>query len=277
MDRSVARFGAWAGWLSLIGILGYHLALTVLAGQRVTGTTDAEVIRAYYGHSVIAVLGVKQFLVVVPVLVFVVALREIVATSPVARLAASVAVAAVVAETAVILTEIAAQTALVTATQAGEPVVGLFRFWDALYNSGVYVLKATWILAFGLAMRGLAVFPRGTWALSVIAGATPTPRPSARASATAAAGSSTTSVWKVTLSAPARANASKWSRGSLTMRWQSSARPQPRTNGEIEARTTGPIVISGMKWPSPASKWKTRTPAAASSASCSRRREKSAA
>jgi len=171
MDRSVARIGAWAGWLSLIGILGYHLALTVLAGQRVSGTTDAAAIGAYYGHSVIAVAGVEQFLVIVPVLVFAVALRETVATSPLARLAATVAVAAVVAESAVILIEIAAQAALVSAAQSGEPIVGLFRFWDVLYNSGAYVLEATWVLAFGLAMRGLSVFPRGTLALSVITGA----------------------------------------------------------------------------------------------------------
>ena len=79
--------------------------------------------------------------------------------------------------------------------------------------------------------------------------------------ATARAGSSQTSTWKVTLSPPAFAIASKCSSGSATIRWQSSRAPHPRTSGEIEASTIGPIVISGMKWPSPTSKWKTFAPA----------------
>ena len=44
--------------------------------------------------------------------------------------------------------------------------------------------------------------------------------------------------------------------GLATMRWQSSRAPMP-ASGEIDAATTGPMVISGMKWPSPTSKWKT--------------------
>jgi hypothetical protein len=61
------------------------------------------------------------------------------------------------------------------------------------------------------------------------------------------------------------------------MRWQSSTPPHACTSGEIEASTTGPIVISGMKCPSPASKWKIRAPASTSASTCSPSREKSAA
>ena len=160
MDRSVSRVGAWAGWLALIGILGYHLVLVVLAGQRVSGTADLAAIKAYYGHSIIAVWGVEQFLVLVPVAIFAVALRERLATSPSARLLTGVALAAVVAELPVIVTEIAAQAALVSAVQSGEGMASLFRFWDVLYNSGAYVLEATWVLGFGLAMRTGHGFPR---------------------------------------------------------------------------------------------------------------------
>ena len=159
MDRSVARMGTWAGVTSLVGILGYHIALTITAGQRVSGTLDAAAIRAYYGQSIVAVAGVEQFLVVIPVAIFGVALRVILADTPQRRLLTGVALVAMVAELPVILTEVAAQAALVGAVQAGEPVVGLFRFWDALYNSGAYALEATWVLAFGLAMRGVASFP----------------------------------------------------------------------------------------------------------------------
>ena len=52
-------------------------------------------------------------------------------------------------------------------------------------------------------------------------------------------------------------------------------RPQPRTNGEMDASTIGPTVTSGMKWPSPTSKWKTFAPAPYSASSCAPRREKS--
>ncbi len=164
MERSVPRIGSWAGWLSVIGIAGYHLVLTIVAGQRVSGTDDLAAIEAYYGQPIISLLGVEQFLVVVPVLVFGLVLRETLATTPWTRLLAGVAMLALVVELPVVLTEIAVQAGLVAAVKAGEGVGGLFRFWDALYNSGLYPLEATWVLAFGLAMRANPAFPRFmTW------------------------------------------------------------------------------------------------------------------
>lgn len=160
MDRSVARVGAWAGVLSLIGILGTHLGLQLVAGQRVSGTSDATAITAYYQHSAIASLAVGEFLVVIPVAFFAVALREALSTDPWTRFLATVAVVALAIELPVILTEVALQVGLVSAAQAGGEIVPLFRVWDALYNSGAYGLEATWVAAFGLAMRGLPAFPR---------------------------------------------------------------------------------------------------------------------
>lgn len=175
MERSVPRIGAWAGWISVIGIVGYHLALVALAGQRVSGTTDVAAITAFYGRSVIGPLGVSQFLVVIAFLVFAVALHATVTGpsvngAPTTGLFAGVALAAAVAEIPVVLTETAAQAALVTAVAQGESVGGLFRFWDALYNSGLYALEATWVLAFGLAVRGVPAFPRVMPWLSLLAG-----------------------------------------------------------------------------------------------------------
>jgi len=166
MDRSVARVGSWAGWVSFAGILGFHLALVALAGQRVSGTTDLAAIRAYYAQPVVAVANVEQFLVVLAIAVFAVALRETLvgAASPEraasTRLLTGVALIAVTAEVAVILVEGSIQAALVASVAAGEPVVGLFRLWDVVYNSATYGLEATWILAFGLAMRTTLGFPR---------------------------------------------------------------------------------------------------------------------
>lgn len=169
MDRSVSRIGSWAGWLSLVGILGYHVALALMVGQRVSGTTDATAIKAYYGHPVVAAWGIEQFVVLVPVAIFAVAMRETLGVDSLGRLLTGVALVAVIAELPAILTEIAVQAALVSAVQAGESVVGLFRFWDVLYNSGTYVLEATWVLAFGLAMRDVAAFPRFMRWLSPVA------------------------------------------------------------------------------------------------------------
>lgn len=136
----------------------------------VSGTPDVQAIRAFYGQPIVGVLGVSQFIVVIPFLVFAVALRETLARSPQTRLLAGVALLAAVAEVPIVLTAIAAQAALVTAVEAGEDVVGLFRFWDALYNSGLYGLEATWVLGFGQAMRGMTAFPRSMSWLSVLAG-----------------------------------------------------------------------------------------------------------
>jgi hypothetical protein len=161
MDRSIARIGAWAGVLALIGIFGYHLALMAVAGQRVSGTGDAAAITAYYRHEGIAALSVEQFVTLVPMLVFAVALRTVLAAagSAFVRFIATVAMMAVIVEIAVIMSEVALQAALVTVAQRGGDVTPLFRVWDVLYNSGAYALEATWVFAFGVATRGVAGFP----------------------------------------------------------------------------------------------------------------------
>lgn len=172
MDRSeglVARIGSWAGWLSFAGILGFHLVLMLLAGPRVSGTGDLAAIRAYYGQPVVAGANVEQFLVVLAVAVFAVALRETLvgaasSAAPMARLLTGVALVAITAEIALIMVEGSIQAALVASVGAGEPVAGLFRLWDVVYNSATYGLEATWVLGFGLAMRSSAAFPRFlTW------------------------------------------------------------------------------------------------------------------
>ena len=159
MDRSIGRVGAWAGIAALIGIFGYHLALMVIAGQRVSGTTDAAAITAYYQNGGIAALSVEQFVTLIPMMVFVVALRERLATAPWPRFLTTVALVAVTAEAAVILSEISLQAALVATVRSGGETLGLFRLWDVLYNSGAYALETVWVAAFGLAMRGAAGFP----------------------------------------------------------------------------------------------------------------------
>jgi hypothetical protein len=171
MDRSVARVGAWAGVISVVGIFGYHIALTIIAGQRVSGTTDVAAITAYYQNQMIAVLGVGLFPVVIAIFVFAVALRETLSTTPWTRFLATIALAAVITEMAVNLTGVAAQMALVVTARSSGEVLGLFRFWDTLYNSGAYALEATWVVAFGLAIREVGGFPRWLAGFSFATGA----------------------------------------------------------------------------------------------------------
>lgn len=158
---TIARAGAIAGWLSLATIFGYHIGLTILAGNRVSGTTDVAAIQAYYRQGVIAPMSILGSFTVVAMLVFVYSLRECLAGGSLrARALATLGVLIVVTEIPVILVQLAMQAALVSVATSGSDILGLFRFWDVLYNSGAYALEAAYLACFGLAMRDTAVFPR---------------------------------------------------------------------------------------------------------------------
>src|SRR5471032_1678168 len=107
--------------------------------------------------------------------------------------------------------------------------------------------------------------------------AMPTWSSCSRAVAIVAGTSSTASKWKVTLSPPAAAIASKCLAGFSAIKCTSIAPPETWISGEIDLRTIGPIVIGSTKWPSPTSKWKTRQPARRSTSTCAPRLAKSAA
>ena len=161
MTATIARTGAIAGWISLATIFGYHIGLTILAGNRVSGTTDVAAIQAYYRQGIVAPAGILGSFSVIAILVFVYALREVLAgASPRAKFLATLGVLVVVAEIPIILVEMSLNAALVTVVTSGGDPLGLFRFWDVLYNSSAYALEATYLVCFGLAMRDAALFPR---------------------------------------------------------------------------------------------------------------------
>ena len=160
MDQSVPRVGAWAGWIAVVMILGYHLSLIVVAGPRVSGIDDLAAVRAYYAHTAIAPLGLLAFFSLVPVLAFAASLVVSLGTNPWLRFVTFIGLAAVVAEVAVIAVITGIQAGLVFAVQLNEPVGSLFRVWDAAYQSGGDALEATWVLAFGIAMVSNPAFPR---------------------------------------------------------------------------------------------------------------------
>ena len=168
---NVARVGAYAGWISVIGIFGYHVGLTAVVGQRVSGTTDVAAIQSYYQHGLIAPASIAPFLVMVAVLIFALAMREILAALPGGRFLANLGLLLAVAELPVILTTSSLEAALVTTATSGGDVLPLFRFWDVLYNSAAYVLEAGWVGAFGLAMREATGFPRWLPRFALLVGA----------------------------------------------------------------------------------------------------------
>ena len=160
MDTRITRVGAAAGWLSLVMIFGYHIGLTIFAGQRVSGTMDAAAIEGYYSHGIIALASILTFLAVVPISIFALALREALGVSTGTRFLATLALILVVVEMPGILAQGALEATLVTIASRGGDIVPLFRFWDVLYNSALYVLEAGWVAAFGIAMSGNPAFPR---------------------------------------------------------------------------------------------------------------------
>ena len=160
MDPRIARVGSVAGWVSLAAIFVYHIGLSILVGQRVSGTIDSAAIEAYYRNGIIAPASIAPFLAVVPIAIFALALREALGVTARARFLASVALIFVVAEVPGLLVQSALEATLVTVVSRGGDVVPLFRFWDVLYNSALYVLEAGWVAAFGMAMSGNPAFPR---------------------------------------------------------------------------------------------------------------------
>lgn len=160
VDARIARVGAIAGWVSVTMIFAYHIGLSILAGQRVSGTTDVAAIEAYYRNGVIAPASIAAFVAVLPIAIFVLALREALGVSARTRFLTTLALIFVVAELPGLMVQSALQATLVTVASQGGELLGLFRFWDLLYNSGLYVLEAGWIGAFGLAMSESAAFPR---------------------------------------------------------------------------------------------------------------------
>lgn len=160
MDRRIARIGSWAGFTAVVLILGYHLSLLAAAGPRVSGIDDVAAIRAYYAHSAVAPLGLIQVFALPAVLVFATSLVATLGTTLWLRFLTLLGLAAVVAEIAVITVITGIQAGLAFATQLGEPVGGLFRFWDVAYMTGGDMLEATWVLAYGIAMGSNVAFPR---------------------------------------------------------------------------------------------------------------------
>jgi len=171
MARDVARAGGIAGWILLLGIVILQVAIpSAIAGQPLSATIDPALIATQYGHPELATLTALDFLLVLPLVVFAVALRETLASLDAARFAATVGLAFLLVEAPLILTQYALQATLVTLAASGDSPVPLFRFWDLLYNGAVYAIEAGVVVSFGVAARSHPAFPRWLPAFAVAVG-----------------------------------------------------------------------------------------------------------
>lgn len=170
---SIARIGAVFGWATLVGILLFEVVgPQIVAGQRVSGTLDARVVSEYYNHPFLEFLAAGVFLAAGAFLVFAVALREVLRGDEYSHCLATVGLAFAVTEASLIITKSALAATLVrVATSPGGDIVPLFRFWDVLYNSGVYLTEAGLVISFALAMRNSVIFPKWMLWFGVAVGA----------------------------------------------------------------------------------------------------------
>jgi len=172
MTFNVARTGAIAGWLTLAGILVFEvIGPQIIAGQRVSGTLDAASIQAYYRHTALSYFALGQFLITLTFVPFALALRESLVVGARARFLAKLGLLFVIAEVPLLITKSALQATLVTIATSGGDVVPFFRFWDTLYNGGLYAMEAGLAVTFTLAMRNMREFPRWMPLFGLVVGA----------------------------------------------------------------------------------------------------------
>ena len=153
-----------------------HLGGQVVAGQRVSGTSDISAIAAYYAHRGLLPLYWLVGFFVLPFGTFVVAFRRYLrahSSSTGAQVLAdagtALALAVIPAALVVWLAPQAAMVQMVKADPGGSPaLLGLFAFWDWAYNSLSYWLEFGWVGAFSLAAWQARALPRALAAYGVL-------------------------------------------------------------------------------------------------------------
>lgn len=151
MTRTLYVAAGVAALVVLPLILTYEvIGPMVIAGDtRPSGSTDAVRIGDYYrGNAGLAALTLVEFATVPLAALFVFGLGHSLWSNPRARPWLLVACAAFTAEIPLILAAGAIQGAIAL-TEGTSPA--LFRAWDLLWNSGVYILEAGLVAAFALA------------------------------------------------------------------------------------------------------------------------------
>ncbi len=171
-----ARWAGWALLASVVFVMLVHLGGQVVAGQRVSGTSDISAIAAYYAHrGLLPVYWLGSFFVL-PFGIFVVAFRRYLrahssSTGPqvLADAGTALALAVIPAALLVWVAPQAAMVQMVKADPSGSPaLLGLFAAWDWAYNSFSYLLELGWVGVFSLAAWQVRALPRPLAAYGVL-------------------------------------------------------------------------------------------------------------
>jgi len=164
------RVSGFAGLVAVaLVVTCVMVAPQIVAGQRVSGTVDPQLIRAYYLHPPLATLQVAVFPAAGLILLLAAGLHSLAARGRSGTLA-SWGLAFTIAIVPGYLLEAALQAALVSVASSGGDVLPLFRVWDVFYNSGLYALEAGYVITFSLALTQENVFPRWFRTFGVVAG-----------------------------------------------------------------------------------------------------------
>lgn len=168
-DNSQAVAARWAGAAALIGLASVvvvQAGAIIIAGQRVSGTSDADAIRAYFAHPNLPwtyLVGGAGF---VSIVVLAVALRRYLrgaGTDPTAHILADAAAALIIVEMAVGAVELGLQSALVQLSShaPGETggILAVFAAWDWIYNAQLYWFEVGALLFVSWAAARTAALP----------------------------------------------------------------------------------------------------------------------
>ena len=157
--RSFAQIAGLALVVTFLLIILEHGGPALIAGQRVSGTSDVGAIRLFYGHQVLQLFyglgGIGFIAMVFFGLSFRAYLRTFQLTA-VESLLVEFATAAMVLEAPLIAIQIALQAALVQVATSGTDsgVLAVFAGWDWIYNGSTYWFEVTWMAAWAfLALR----------------------------------------------------------------------------------------------------------------------------
>ncbi|HLB66950.1 MAG TPA: hypothetical protein VJN63_00505 [Thermoplasmata archaeon] len=171
VDPRFVQGAGVAGLLLIVLVFAYEVIgpVALAAAPRPSGSLDRNAVNAYYAHPGLAPLALVGFATAPLLVYFFFALRERLSDTPRARLWATLGLSFVVAEVPLIVGGAALHGAMVTIASGGGDAFPLFRFWDLYWNSGSYLLEASFMFPLAVAMRNSVGFSaRVAWMTTIV-------------------------------------------------------------------------------------------------------------
>ncbi len=162
LPPDLRRMAGVVGLLLLVLVFTYEVIgpSLIAGGPYPSGSRDPRLIGAYYAHAGLGPLSLVAFMTVPLFVLFFFALRERLSDNARVRFWSTLGLMFAVAEVPLILGGGALQAAMVTIVATGGNPFSLFVFWDLFWNGAAYVLEASFVFAFAIAMASGGTFPR---------------------------------------------------------------------------------------------------------------------